>query len=127
MATIQDYFYTDGENHIKLYMSQELTDKRDRLKIPVRMFLDFTSGSIYFSFYLSKVENPAQRSLDLVGGSTIQDLIKKCQVVTISASYPTSVPIDSKDLKFCGHIYIFTQKQISPRMKKFNYLSKVRN
>ena len=114
MPTIKDYFLTDTKQSVTMSMSQELTDKESGIVIPVRMFPDYTNGSMHFSFYLPEVENPLEQCLRIVSSpDSINSLVKASRAVTILGGFPEqTMPIPSASLNFGGHIYFYSENDL---------------
>lgn len=113
MATLKDYFLLSNKHHVfTVTQTQELT-MQDNLKIPVQMFLDFASGSIYLSFYIEKVSDPYQKCLDIILGNAVEAVLKVTGGFEIAAGFPKTNPISATDLKFCGRLFIYSDNLIS--------------
>ncbi len=96
-------------------MSQELTDKSSGTVIPVRMFPDYTNGSIHFSFYIPEVEKPLDQCLKIISDpESLKKLEKSSQAATLIGGFPEqTMSIPSSTLIFGGHIYIYSENDLS--------------
>jgi hypothetical protein len=112
MATLRDYFLTNKNHGIKVTQTTEITT-RGGLKIPVQMYLDFVSGSIYLACYLEPVPDPLQRCLDLVTDNTVSLVLGVAGGFHIASGFPEITPIKAADLRFCGRIYIYSDNVLS--------------
>lgn len=112
MSTLKDYFLSDKNHELKATQTTEVT-ARGGLKIPVQMFLDFSSGSIYLAYYLEPVSDPLQRCLDLVTGNAVSAVLGVAGGFRIAGGFPETNPIVASDLKFCGRIYIYSDNLLS--------------
>jgi hypothetical protein len=112
MATLREYFLTDKNHELKVTMSTEVTARGD-LKIPVQMYLDFSSASIYLAFYLGPVIDPLQRCIDLITGNAIEAVLGVTGGFQITGGFPKTNPIGAENLKFCGRVYIYSENLLS--------------
>ena len=113
MATLRDYFLLTNKHHVfTVTQTQEFT-MQDNLKIPVQMFLDFASGSISLAFYIEKVSNPYQKCLDIILGNAVEAVLKVTGGFEIAEGFPKTNPISTKDLKFCGRLFLYSDNLIS--------------
>ena len=112
MATLRDYFLVDKNQELKVTQSNEIT-ARGNFKIPVQMFLDFSSGAIYLAFYLAPVSDPLQRSLDLITGNAVSSVLGVSGGFEIAGGFPDTNPIKASSLKFCGRIYLYSDNVLS--------------
>lgn len=112
MAKLRDYFLADKNHEQKVTQTTEIT-ARGGLKIPVQMFLDFASGSIYLTYYLEPVSDPLQRCLDLITGNAVTAVLGATGGFEITGGFPDTNPIKAADLKFCGRIYIYSDNELS--------------
>jgi hypothetical protein len=83
------------------------------LKIPVQMFLDFSSGSIYLAYYIETVADPLQRCIDLVTGNAISTVLGVAGGFHFVGGFPETNPIAASELKFCGRVYIYSDNHLS--------------
>lgn len=97
---------------MKVIQSNEITT-RAGLKIPVKMFLDFASGSIYLAYYLVSVPEPLQLCLDLVKGNAVPAILGVAGGFEIAGGFPETNPIKASDLKFCGRVYFYSENALS--------------
>lgn len=112
MASLRDYFLGDKNHEIKVTQGQELT-LGGKLKVPVQMFLDFASGSIYLAYYVERTSEPVRECLALIDQTTIAAILRVSGGFAITGGFPNTNPIDAKDLKFCGRVYIYSDNQLS--------------
>ena len=112
MPTLRDYFLTDKSDVVKVTQSTEITT-HDGVKIPVQMFLDFASASIYLAFYLETVRDPLQRCLSLITEHTIQAVLGVTGGFGFVDGFPKTTPIHASDLKFCGRVFIYSDNALS--------------
>lgn len=112
MATLRDYFLADKNHAMKVTQTTEIT-ARGGLRIPVQMFLDFASGSIYLAYYLQSVSDPLQRCIDLVTGNAVTSVLGVTGGFEITGGYPETNPIRASDLKFCGRVYFYSDNALS--------------
>lgn len=112
MSALKDYFLSDKNHAWKVTKSTEVT-ARGGLKIPVQMFLDFSSGSIYLAYYIETVSDPLQRCIDLVTGNAISAVLGVAGGFRIVGGFPETNPIEASDLKFCGRVYIYSDNRLS--------------
>ncbi|MDP1714416.1 MAG: toll/interleukin-1 receptor domain-containing protein [Anaerolineales bacterium] len=112
MATLRDYFLTDKNHEMKVTQTTEITTPNG-LRIPVQMFLDFASGSIYLAYYLEPVSDPLQLCINLVTGNAVTAVLGVTGGFEIADGYPEINPIKAADLKFCGHVYFYSDNALS--------------
>lgn len=112
MATLRDYFLTDKNHEMKVTQTTEITTPNG-LRIPVQMFLDFASGSIYLAYYLEPVSDPLQLCINLVTGNAVTAVLGVAGGFEIAGGYPEINPIKAADLNFCGHVYFYSDNALS--------------
>lgn len=112
MSTLKDYFLADKIHGMKVTQTTEVT-ARGGLRIPVQMFLDFASGSIYLAYYIEPVSDPLQRCLDLVTGNAVAAVLGVAGGFEITGGFPETSPIKASDLKFSGRVYIYSDNLLS--------------
>ena len=113
MATLKDYFHMNITKGIQITQSTELIDSRDGFKIPFYMYLDFLSGAIYLSFYLTFIEDPFKKCLDIIRSNAIDSVLKKSGGFSQQVAYPKGSTVHASSLKFCGRIYIYSELDVT--------------
>ena len=99
MSALKDYFLSDKNHAWKITQGTEIT-VRGELKVPVQMFLDFSSGSIYLAYYVETVADPLQCCIDLVTGNAISLVLGVAGGFSFVGGFPETNPIAASDLKF---------------------------
>ena len=75
MGTVTDYFSTDETHDLKITTDTVLAS-RDGLKIPIRIFQDFSAGAVYFALHLPVVSNALERCIGFLNDESLGALLR---------------------------------------------------
>jgi len=112
MGTVTDYFSTDETHDLKITADTVLAS-RDGLKIPIRIFQDFSAGAVYFALHLPVVSNALERCIGFLNDESIGALLRTAPELDLQSDIPPAVPIPTSSLKFCGRMYIYSDNLLS--------------
>ena len=112
MATLNEHFLAHKDQVFTVTQSTELT-MADGLRVPVQMFLDFSSGAIYLAFYIGKPSNPFSCIVDLLASNAIELVLGAVGGFEIAGGHPRVSPMKVSDLKFTGRIYFYSEVDIN--------------
>ena len=113
MATLRDYFLLCNKHRIfSVTQGQEFTTN-DGLKVPVQMFLDFSTGSISLAFYIEKVSDPFLSCKNIISSNAAEAVLGITGGFEITEGFPKTSPIRAADLKFCGRLFLYSENSLS--------------
>jgi len=112
MASINDYFNIDNKHNITMNSESSLTTS-DGIIIQLRMFQNLAAGASYFAIRIPSMTEPLDLCISLLGNNLVESVMSTFPDVVISSSRPTLRPVKTKDLSFCGRIYIYSGTDLS--------------
>lgn len=114
MARVEDYFRTEQRHNLKVTSTTEVTVSPENIKIPVNIYQDFGSGSVYLAFLLPLVADPLQKCANLVADtSLLSEIVAKAPQGDVREDSPGMVEVNSASLLFTGRVYIYSENDLA--------------
>jgi hypothetical protein len=119
MASLYEYFVTDGAQNLTARQTWQLTDANGTKvgELIARLHLDFEANAKYVSFYIPEmpgVECPETLALDKV--ADILELPETSQV-TMQRAGIDEESSDARELVITGQIYVYSQRPVPAELK----------
>ncbi|MDP1725543.1 MAG: toll/interleukin-1 receptor domain-containing protein [Bacteroidota bacterium] len=112
MATLKEYFDTDFTHDLNAsklftFIAPNGTTKTE---VPVRVHLDFDANAKYLSCFIPDTINPIAIFWILI--KDIEKIIAISDAAEVQAGLPGEKRITSKELKFAGRFFLYSEKDI---------------
>lgn len=111
MATLREYFDTDFTYILNAGNTITLANADGKIEVTARVHLDFNANVKFLSFYIPATDKPFEAVIALI--NNLDNALSISDILEIQTGLPGEKLRDSKNLRFSGMIFFYSETSIS--------------